>query len=117
MDKGNIQINIFFLFLHDNIVGTHWKSLGNMLHISTHYISFHRDITKTACGYPLLSGVINKRLTQINIFLFLYDNIHTCCQYSLEGSWQIACNEDRQCMFLWRNKKYINIFKDFFVAK
>ena len=54
----------------------------------SHYNSFmyYTDLDKG--GYP-----------PVNIFLFLHENI--CCGYSLEAP---------QNMFLWRNKKNINIF-------
>ena len=36
------------------VVGTHWKSLGEALPMSTHNICFNREINKILCGYPLL---------------------------------------------------------------
>ena len=46
---------------------------------------------------------------RIVLFLFLYKNIG--CGYSLEAPRRGASNEYPQHMFLWRNKKSINIFQ------
>ena len=44
------------------------------------------------------------------VFLFLNDNIHVCCGYSLEGPGQGTSNEYPQHIFSLRNKKNIESF-------
>ena len=61
----------------------------------------------------LLSFRENKAITPDkreypNIFLILHENI--CCGYSLEAARWRTSNEYPHHMFLWRNKKNINIF-------
>ena len=50
-----------------------------------------------------IRGVLGKE-----VFLFLHKNI--CCGYSLEAPRRGASNEYPQHMFLWGNKKNINVF-------
>ena len=49
------------------------------------------------------SIALDKKGSQIDIFLFLHENI--CCGYSLEVPQWGTSNEYPQHMFLWPNKK------------
>ena len=57
------------------------------------------------------SIVVDKKVSQINIFLFLHEKM---VWYALEAPWQDTCqgasNEYPQHKFSWRNKKNIISF-------
>ena len=106
--KRNIHINIFFLISPQKYMLwmlTSWKFLNVMALLMNIHVMFLQKIRKNTCR--VLIG-LDKCGFQINIFLFLHENI--CCGYSLEAARRGTSNEYHQHMFLWRNKKNIKTF-------